>query len=82
MAQDWLTLLLALEQTAPANGPAGGADLLLRLDIRRLGAAGEDALIELTQRVRWWSRVLASRGVAALLEAATTDERVPERLLR
>ncbi len=29
-------------------------------------------MIELTQRVRWWGKVLESRGVAALLETATS----------
>src|SRR4029434_11083966 len=46
-----------------------------------LAAADEESLIELSQRVRWWGKVLQTRGVAALLETATTDEGIPERLL-
>ena len=55
--------------------------MLLRLDFRRTRRCSEESLIELTQRVRWWGKVLETRGVAALLETATADARIPERLL-
>ena len=37
---------------------------------------------KLTRRATsWWGKLLENRGVAALLETATTDEKIPERLL-
>ena len=81
MAQDWLTLLLALEQTRQQTVRQAALTCFFGRTFADLAAAGDEALIELTQRVRWWGKVLESRGVAALLEAATADERVPERLL-
>ena len=81
MAQDWLTLLLALEQTRQPTVRQAALTCFFGWTFADLVAASEESLIELTQRVRWWSKVLESRGVAALLETATTDERIPERLL-
>jgi exodeoxyribonuclease V beta subunit len=81
MAQDWLTLLLALEQTRQQTVRQAALTCFLGWTFADLAAAKEESLIELTQQVRGWSKVLASRGVAALLETATTNERIPERLL-
>jgi exodeoxyribonuclease V beta subunit len=81
MAQDWLTLLLALEQTRQQSVRQAALTCFFGWTFADLAAASEESLIELTQRVRWWGKVLQSRGVAALLETATTDERIPERLL-
>ena len=47
----------------------------------QLAAADDDEITELTQRVRWWSRVVRTRGVAALLESVAQDTRLAERLL-
>ncbi len=81
MASDWLTLLVALEQ--PRQGVVRQAALtcFFGWDFARLAEADDDSLVALTQRVRGWSRLLAGRGVAALLEAATAEESVIERLL-
>jgi exodeoxyribonuclease V beta subunit len=81
MAQDWLTLLLALEQTRQQTVRQAALTCFFGWTFADLTAASEESLIELTQQVRWWSRVLESRGVAALHETATTNERIPERLL-
>ena len=81
MAQDWLTLLLALEQTRQHSVRQAALTSFFGWTFADLAAASEESLIELTQTVRWWGRVLQTRGVAALLETATTDERIPERLL-
>jgi exodeoxyribonuclease V beta subunit len=81
MAQDWLTLLLALEQTRQQAVRQAALTSFFGWTFADLAAASEESLIELTQQVRWWSKVLESRGVAALLETATTTERIPERLL-
>jgi exodeoxyribonuclease V beta subunit len=81
MAQDWLTLLLALEQTRQQSVRQAALSCFFGWTFADIAAASEESLIELTQRVRWWGKVLQTRGVAALLETATTDERIPERLL-
>ena len=82
MAQDWLTLLLALEQTRQGTVRQVALTCFFGWTFADLAAATEESMIELTQRVRWWGKVLESRGVAALLETATSDEQIPERLLR
>ena len=81
MARDWLTLLLALEQTRQQSVRQAALTCFFGLTFAELASASEESLIELTQRIRWWGKVLESRGVAALLETATADERIPERLL-
>ncbi|OLT51012.1 exodeoxyribonuclease V [Cellulosimicrobium sp. CUA-896] len=70
-AQDWLTLLAALEQpglhrraTALALTPFVG------WDAQRLATAGDADHDELGDTVRAWSHLLAERGVAAVAEAA------------
>ena len=82
MAQNWLTLLLALEQTRQQTVRQVALTCFFGWTFADLAAATEESMIELTQRVRWWGKVLESRGVAALLETATSDEQIPERLLR
>ncbi|HSU35730.1 MAG TPA: UvrD-helicase domain-containing protein [Propionibacteriaceae bacterium] len=84
VAQDWLTLLIALDQPRQQAVRQAALTCFFGWTFARLAQANEQqeqALADLTQRVRWWGRLLASRGVAALLEAATADEGVPERLL-
>jgi exodeoxyribonuclease V beta subunit len=81
MAQDWLTLLLALEQTRQQSARQAALTCFFGWTFAGLASASEEALIELSQRIRWWGKVLQSRGVAALLETAMTDEQIPERLL-
>jgi exodeoxyribonuclease V beta subunit len=81
MAQDWLTLLLALEQTRQQSVRQAALTCFFGWTFADLAAADEESLIELTQHVRWWGKVLQTRGIAALLETATTDEGIPERLL-
>jgi exodeoxyribonuclease V beta subunit len=81
MADDWLRLLTALEQPRQQLVRQAALTSFFGWTFPDLAEADEDSLIALTQRVRGWSRVLAGRGVAALLEAAVTEENVPERLL-
>ena len=81
MARDWLTLLQALEQTRQQSVRQAALSCFFGWTFADLASASEESLIELTQRIRWWGKVLQSRGVAALLENATADERIPERLL-
>ncbi|MFC8921106.1 UvrD-helicase domain-containing protein [Cellulosimicrobium sp. NPDC057127] len=82
-AQDWLTLLAALEQpglhrraTALALTPFVG------WDAQRLATAGDADHDELGDTVRSWARLLADRGVAAVAEVAArrgATERVMSR---
>ena len=81
-ATDWLTLLTALEQPRPAQIRRASLTCFLGWTVARLAAAGGAELSSLTAQIRWWSRVLASRGVAALHEAVAADTRLTERVLR
>ena len=87
-AQDWLTLLTSLETTRQASVRAATltcffswtvADLARATDAA--GTGSTDALVDVTQQLRGWRRLLQSRGVAALVEAAARENRIPERLL-
>ena len=82
MAQEWLTLLTALEQPRQQLARRAALTPFLGWTFPELAEASEERLTDLAQRVRGWSRVLAGRGVAALLETITTDTQLPERLLR
>jgi exodeoxyribonuclease V beta subunit len=81
MAQEWLTLLTALEQPRQQLARRAALTPFVGWTFAQLAEATEDQLTDLAQRVRWWSRVLANRGVAALMETLTADTRLPERLL-
>lgn len=81
MAQEWLTLLTALEQPRQQLARRVALTPFVGWTFAQLAQASEEQLTDLAQRVRWWSRVLAGRGVAALLETLTADTRLPERLL-
>ena len=81
-ADDWLTLLTALEQPRQQFVRRAALTCFFGWTFDELAAANEHKLVDLTQHVRSWSRVLATRGVAALLEAVTSQTGLPERLLR
>ena len=81
LAQEWLTLLTALEQPRQPLVRRTALTPFVGWTFERLATADDDALTELSQRVRTWSRVLAARGVAALLETVSTDTDLPGRLL-
>ncbi len=81
MAKDWHTLLTALERPRSGSVREAALTCFFGWTIERLALADDDAILPLSQTVRDWSRLLAERGVAALLEAATVEQQVPERLL-
>jgi exodeoxyribonuclease V beta subunit len=81
MAGHWLTLLTALEQPRQQQIRAVALTPFVGWTMRRLATADENAVTDLSARVRRWSRVLAHRGVAALLETITSEEDLGRRLL-
>ncbi len=91
-AQDWLTLLGALDTTRQASVRAATLSCFFGWTVADLVRAGEsapapgdargsDRLADVTQQLRAWRRLLQARGVAALMETASRENRVPERLL-
>ncbi len=82
VATEWLTLLTALEQPRQALARSAALTCFLGWGLAELANADDDALNRLAQQIREWSRVLAARGVAALLELATAQTGLSERLLR
>ena len=62
VAEDWLTLLIALEQPRQATVRQAALTCFFGWTFARLAQATEAEMIDLTQRVRWWSRMLAEPG--------------------
>jgi len=80
-AVDWLVLLEALEQ--PHRAPrvrAAALTCFVGLDAAGLDAGGDELTDDIADRLRTWADALARRGVAAVLEAASTAG-LPARLL-
>ncbi|WP_281689591.1 UvrD-helicase domain-containing protein [Pseudonocardia thermophila] len=83
VATEWLQLLEACE--APRASRLRGAALTCFLGhtVEELCGPDADQLLDrIGGQVRAWGSLLRERGVAALLEAVTTDTGLPERLLR
>ncbi|QBX55221.1 exodeoxyribonuclease V subunit beta [Nocardioides seonyuensis] len=83
-ATEWLVLLEALEQPhRTARVRAAALTSFVGLDAAALDAGGPDLTNSLTERLRALSDILATRGVAAVLEATVIDgltDRVLSRL--
>ncbi|GGL56607.1 RecBCD enzyme subunit RecB [Microlunatus endophyticus] len=80
-ADHWLTLLTALEQPRQQQIRAVSLTPFVGWTMPRLATADEAALTGLSATIRRWSRVLAHRGVAALVETITSDEDLSRRIL-
>ncbi|HEY0240527.1 MAG TPA: UvrD-helicase domain-containing protein [Friedmanniella sp.] len=91
-AQDWVTLLTALDTTRQASVRAATLSSFFGwtvVDLVRAGESepglgagrGSDRLADVTQQLRAWRRLLQARGVAALMETVSRENHVPERLL-
>ena len=80
-AQDWATLLVALDTPIQSHVRAATLTCFFGWSVVELARADDDALIDVTLQVRGWRRVLQARGVAALVEAVTRDRDVAARLL-
>ncbi|WP_237111649.1 UvrD-helicase domain-containing protein [Nocardioides sp. WS12] len=80
-ATEWLSLLEALEQPhRMARVRAAALTCFLGYDAAQLASGGDDLADDLGDRLRSWSEALARRGVAAVLEAATSGG-MPARML-
>ena len=80
-ARHWLTLLTALERPGHAGRAAAAAlSPFLGWDAARLAVATDEERDDLADQVRSWAHLLADRGVAALVEAASAHG-LAERLL-
>nr|WP_300143201.1 UvrD-helicase domain-containing protein [Propionicimonas sp.] len=86
-AEDWLTLLRALEQPRRAAVRAAILTDFVGADLTTLASADDPQLTAWAGLLQGWSRVLAGHGVAALFAAVQADGRggergLAERLLR
>lgn len=80
-AFQWQVLLEALSSPgAVGKGRAGALGWFLGLSAHELGAMDDDALIEVQDRLRDWGRLLAEKGLSALVDRARA-EGVQARLL-
>ncbi|HYO33345.1 MAG TPA: UvrD-helicase domain-containing protein [Nocardioidaceae bacterium] len=81
-AEDWLTLLSALEQPhRPGLSRSAALTVFMGWTAEDLARADEDTLDGLSARLRSWAEVLADRGVAALLEVVVATCGLVERVL-
>ena len=82
-ARDWLALLEALERpTSSQRARAAALTPFLGWTAARIAGAGEEDWEQLHRRLHQWARILRTTGVAALTEAMTLVEGLPERVLR
>ena len=69
-ATEWLQLLEARAAAPVVPGPVRGADPFRRAPAAELDAGGDSLTDEVADLLRDWAELFASRGVAAVLEAA------------
>ena len=81
-AEDWLTLLQALERPTSTLRARGAAlTPFLGWSAARLAASDDDDLEELHARLHEWAEVLRTRGVASLAATITAAQGLPARML-
>ena len=82
-AQAWLRLLEAIERPAGASAARAAAlSTFLGWTAERVALAGEVELEELHARLHRWAAALRIRGVAALFETISRQERLDRRVLQ
>lgn len=81
LAQEWLTLLSALEQPRQALIRAAALTRFIGWTMHDIATASETDLTNLAATLRRWQRLLATGGVATLLEAIGHQTRLTSRLL-
>ena len=80
-AVEWLTLLEALEQPhRSARVRAAALTCFFGHTAAELDAQGDDLTDEVAETLRAWAELFTTRGIAAVLEAATVDG-LPARVL-
>jgi exodeoxyribonuclease V beta subunit len=83
VAREWLYLLEACEAPRAVRLRGAALTCFLGHTVDELCGPDADQLLDrIGVRLRAWGALLRERGVAALLEAVTTDTGLPERLLR
>ncbi len=80
-AEDWRTLLVAFTRPRTREVRAVALTDFIGWTIADLAGADESALGELSQQVRRWQRLAATKGVAGLYEVMTAVDGVARRLL-
>ncbi len=81
-ADHWVTLIEALEQPhRAARVRAAALTAFVGWTAADLAAGGDDATDELSESISRWAGVLATRGVAALLEVIGVETALPARVL-
>src|SRR4051812_32467496 len=81
-ALEWLRLLEAIER--PSNPPRARAAALTPMfgwTAEDVAAADDEAEEQLFRQLHHWARVLRDKGVAALMEAITLEQKLPQRVL-
>ncbi len=81
-ALEWLRLLEAIER--PSNPPRARAAALTPMfgwTAEDVAAADDEAEEQLFRQLHHWARVLRDKGVAALMEAITLEQKLPRRVL-
>ena len=81
-ALEWLRLLEAIER--PSNPPRARAAALTPMfgwTAEDVAAADDEAEERLFRQLHHWARVLRDKGVAALMEAITLEQKLPKRVL-
>jgi exodeoxyribonuclease V beta subunit len=81
-ALEWLRLLEAIER--PSNPPRARAAALTPMfgwTAEDVAAADDEAEEQLFRQLHHWARVLRDKGVAALMEAITLEQKLPKRVL-
>jgi len=81
-AEDWLSLLEALERPSSAvRARTAAITPLIGWDAQKLATAGDGELERLHEQLFQWSRVLGETGVAGLAQSVLVGGRVATRLL-
>ncbi|MGO1971539.1 MAG: UvrD-helicase domain-containing protein [Propionibacteriaceae bacterium] len=81
IAQEWLTLLQALEQPHQSQVRKAALTCFVGWDFVRLATVDDDELTDLTMMIRSWSRIIRDHGVAAALESITARTALTRRIL-
>ena len=81
-ALEWLRLLEAIERPSyPPRARSAALTTILGWTVEEVAEADDDKWEGVHRRLHHWARVLREKGVAALMEAITLEQGLPERVL-